>query len=176
MKVPCVKRRVCFFFLSLANATAIAWPIPLAPPWTRNVSPYVSRPRSKTLVQTVQYASGSAAAEMTIEGVLQPDRLRDFLYRRSKAEEEEEERVEDEVDVGDEVTVMITEVDRMGRINLSRRAASQGLHSEGDGAPSAPARPSSSDDGGPRNGPPRDRGPGPRPGGRGPAPRPPRRY
>lgn len=30
--------------------------------------------------------------------------------------------VEDEVQVGDELTVMITEIDRMGRLNLSRRA------------------------------------------------------
>ena len=107
------------------------------------------------------------------------------LVHISELSDSRVERVEDEVDVGDEITVMITEVDRMGRINLSRRAAYQGLHSEGDGAPSAPARPSSSgaggpprryDGGGPRNGPPRDQGPGPRPGGRGPAPRPPRRY
>ncbi|MDO8751183.1 MAG: polyribonucleotide nucleotidyltransferase [Dehalococcoidia bacterium] len=32
------------------------------------------------------------------------------------------ERVEDEVKLGDEVTVMVTEIDRLGRINLSRRA------------------------------------------------------
>ncbi len=81
------------------------------------------------------------------------------------------ERVEDEVDVGDEITVMITEVDRMGRINLSRRAAYQGSPSEGASGP-----PRRYDGGGPRNGPPPDRGPGQRPGGRGPAPRPPRRY
>ncbi|MFC1956971.1 S1 RNA-binding domain-containing protein, partial [Chloroflexota bacterium] len=31
-------------------------------------------------------------------------------------------RVEDEVKVGDEITVKVTEIDRMGRINLSRRA------------------------------------------------------
>ncbi|MFC1994710.1 polyribonucleotide nucleotidyltransferase [Chloroflexota bacterium] len=34
-------------------------------------------------------------------------------------------RVEDVVRVGDEVTVMVTEIDRLGRINLSRRAVSQ---------------------------------------------------
>src|SRR5690606_2924718 len=32
------------------------------------------------------------------------------------------DRVEDEVDVGDEVTVMVTEIDSLGRINLSRKA------------------------------------------------------
>jgi len=35
--------------------------------------------------------------------------------------------VEDVVKVGDEVMVMVTEIDRMGRINLSRRAVLQGL-------------------------------------------------
>jgi len=35
--------------------------------------------------------------------------------------------VEDVVKVGDEVTVMVTEIDRMGRINLSRRAVFQEL-------------------------------------------------
>lgn len=35
--------------------------------------------------------------------------------------------VEDVVKVGDEVMVMVTEIDRMGRINLSRRAVFQGL-------------------------------------------------
>ncbi len=35
--------------------------------------------------------------------------------------------VEDVVKVGDEIMVMVTEIDRMGRINLSRRAVLQGL-------------------------------------------------
>lgn len=36
------------------------------------------------------------------------------------------ESVEDEVQVGDEVTVMVTEIDSLGRINLSRRAVLEG--------------------------------------------------
>ena len=36
-------------------------------------------------------------------------------------------RVEDVVKVGDEIMVRVTEIDRMGRINLSRRAVFQGL-------------------------------------------------
>ena len=35
-------------------------------------------------------------------------------------------RVEDVVQEGDEITVMVTEIDRMGRINLSRKAVLQG--------------------------------------------------
>ncbi|MBI2166102.1 MAG: polyribonucleotide nucleotidyltransferase [Chloroflexi bacterium] len=36
-------------------------------------------------------------------------------------------RVEDELNLGDEVTVMVAEIDHLGRINLSRRAVLQGL-------------------------------------------------
>ncbi len=77
--------------------------------------------------------------------------------------------VEDVVKVGDEIMVMVTEIDRMGRINLSHRAVLEGLGSGGarvrDGA-------GGSDE---RRGPPPGRGPrpvgagdrdrGPRPGG-----------
>ncbi|MBI4201865.1 MAG: polyribonucleotide nucleotidyltransferase [Chloroflexi bacterium] len=73
------------------------------------------------------------------------------------------ERVEDEVQVGDEVTVMITEVDRMGRINLSRRAVfadgSAGERSESPGTPRPPM------DGPRRDGERRPDDRGPRPGG-----------
>ena len=44
----------------------------------------------------LQTASGSAGAEMTIEGVLEPDRLRDFLYeqmRGARGEAEDGARV-----------------------------------------------------------------------------------
>ncbi len=44
------------------------------------------------------------------------------LVHISELAEYRVERVQDEVQVGDEVTVMVTEIDRMGRINLSRRA------------------------------------------------------
>ncbi|MSQ22514.1 MAG: polyribonucleotide nucleotidyltransferase [Dehalococcoidia bacterium] len=47
------------------------------------------------------------------------------------------ERVEDEVKLGDEVTVMVKEIDRLGRINLSRRDALAGQASAEDGG-SAP--------------------------------------
>jgi polyribonucleotide nucleotidyltransferase len=44
------------------------------------------------------------------------------LVHISQLGEDHVERVEDEVNVGDEVTVMVTEIDNLGRINLSRRA------------------------------------------------------
>ncbi len=74
--------------------------------------------------------------------------------------------------VGDEVEVMVTEIDRMGRVNLSRRAVLQGLEPSevagGNGArrqpeesgdrgrrPSGGGRPGFRDRGGPpRGGPP----------------------
>ena len=40
-------------------------------------------------------------------------------------------KVEDVVNVGDEITVLVTELDRMGRINLSRRAVLEGLGGTG---------------------------------------------
>ncbi len=44
------------------------------------------------------------------------------LVHISQLGEDHVERVEDEVNAGDEVTVMVTEIDNLGRINLSRRA------------------------------------------------------
>src|SRR5690606_21848829 len=38
--------------------------------------------------------------------------------------------VEDVVQVGDEIEVMVTEIDNLGRINLSRRAVLEGLTAE----------------------------------------------
>ncbi len=62
--------------------------------------------------------------------------------------------VEDEVKVGDEVEVMVTEIDRMGRVNLSRRAVLQGLEpSEVAGGNGARRQPEESGDRGPSRGP-----------------------
>ncbi|MCZ6615368.1 MAG: polyribonucleotide nucleotidyltransferase [Chloroflexi bacterium] len=92
---------------------------------------------------------------------------KDGLVHISQLADYHVDRVEDEVKVGDEVTVVVTEVDRLGRVNLSRRAVST---SSDDGGESGD-RPRPSDDSG-RNGPPRRSGDGPRDRG----PRPPRRY
>ncbi|MBI2866668.1 MAG: polyribonucleotide nucleotidyltransferase, partial [Chloroflexi bacterium] len=48
-------------------------------------------------------------------------------------------RPEDAVDIGDEVTVMVTEIDRLGRVNLSRRALFQSVPGQAPARP--PARP-----------------------------------
>ncbi|MBI4498501.1 MAG: polyribonucleotide nucleotidyltransferase [Chloroflexi bacterium] len=71
--------------------------------------------------------------------------------------------VEDVVQVGDEIMVMVTEIDRMGRINLSRRAVLQGGREREEATDAAPPR---GPVGGPRRGPGgfAERGGPPRPG------------
>ena len=58
---------------------------------------------------------------------------KDGLVHISELAEYRVESVEDEVQVGDEVTVMVTEIDSLGRINLSRRAVLEGAPGD-DGA------------------------------------------
>ena len=53
------------------------------------------------------------------------------LVHISELAEDRVNRVEDVVNVGDEVMVMVSEIDRMGRINLSRRAVLEGLSQGG---------------------------------------------
>ena len=73
------------------------------------------------------------------------------LVHISQLGEDHVDSVEDEVQAGDEVTVMVTEIDNLGRINLSRRAVLLGEE---------PPPPGSGGGGrGPRNGGGRDRGP-----------------
>lgn len=45
------------------------------------------------------------------------------LVHISKLENHRVEKVEDVVSVGDEIVVMVTEIDQQGRINLSRKDA-----------------------------------------------------
>ena len=55
----------------------------------------------------VQTASGSASAEMTLEGILDPDGLRDFLYRQSKGEDHETVEQDEAEDPTSEVTELL---------------------------------------------------------------------
>ena len=80
---------------------------------------------------------------------------KDGLVRISELADRPVERVEDVVNIGDEITVMVIEVDRMGRVNLSRRAVLQGLSpaeamASGGGPGGPPGRPGF---GGPPRGP-----------------------
>ena len=89
---------------------------------------------------------------------------KDGLVHISELAEERVESVEDVVSVGDELTVLVTEIDAMGRINLSRRAL---LRDPNDPAPAPTPRPAPSsngprfDRGRPRSGDDRPRGPRP---------------
>ncbi|MBI4308293.1 MAG: polyribonucleotide nucleotidyltransferase, partial [Chloroflexi bacterium] len=51
---------------------------------------------------------------------------KDGLVRVDELSDQRVDRVEDVVKIGDEITVMVIEIDRMGRINLSRRAVLEG--------------------------------------------------
>lgn len=82
------------------------------------------------------------------------------LVHISQLGEDHIDSVEDEVSVGDEVTVMVTEIDNLGRINLSRRAVLLG-----EEPPVAP--PGGGENGGGRSGPPRGRNGGGQRGGNG---------
>jgi polyribonucleotide nucleotidyltransferase len=60
------------------------------------------------------------------------------LIHISELEEHRVARVEDVVNIGDEVTVVVTEIDRQGRINLSRRQALPGAKPRPPAAAGAP--------------------------------------
>ena len=75
---------------------------------------------------------------------------KDGLVRLNELSDQSIERVEEEVEIGDEVTVMVIEIDPMGRINLSRRAVLQGVS---PAEVSALSQRSSQGSGGPRSGP-----------------------
>ena len=74
---------------------------------------------------------------------------KDGLVHISELSEHHVAQVEDEVDIGDEITVVVSEIDSMGRINLSRRALLQGDDVEGGSEP-ALARSRTAPRGGPR--------------------------
>ncbi len=92
-----------------------------------------------------------------------PDGRREGLVRMSELAEDYVERAEDVADIGDEIMVMVIEIDYQGRVNLSRRAVLEGT-SPGDRAGGGRG-----DRGGNRGrGPGSDRRGGPPRGGRGP--------
>ena len=79
---------------------------------------------------------------------------KDGLVHISQLAESRIERVEDAVNVGDEITVMVVEIDNMGRVNLSRKAlltAEEGEEPEAILAKAQAERPSRPS-GGPRGG------------------------
>ena len=63
---------------------------------------------------------------------------KDGMVHISELAEHRVETVEDVVDIGDEVTVVVQEIDSQGRINLSRRALLAGDDEDGGGVPRGP--------------------------------------
>ena len=93
---------------------------------------------------------------------------KDGLVHISELADHHVPSVEDVVELGEEITVVVTEIDSMGRVNLSRRALIEGPEDGGGDGYRPPQRPSNAGQRGPapagsRRGP-RDRG-GPRGGG-----------
>jgi polyribonucleotide nucleotidyltransferase len=76
---------------------------------------------------------------------------KDGLVHISELADHRVERVEDEVQVGDEITVMVVEIDRMGRVNLSRRAVDESA--SGDSPGGVPVRFQNRGEGNGRRGP-----------------------
>ena len=55
------------------------------------------------------------------------------LVHISKLDSKRVEKVEDVVSVGDEILVMVTEIDQQGRINLSRKGAIAKMEAKKEG-------------------------------------------
>ncbi len=78
----------------------------------------------------VQTASGAAGAEMTIEGIRNPERLRDYLYAtmrgaREEATEGHEPELEGEASSDDEALLLLREIrDSLRALAEQREAAS----------------------------------------------------
>jgi polyribonucleotide nucleotidyltransferase len=85
--------------------------------------------------------TGKVARIMTFGAFVEILPGKDGLVHISELADHRVGTVEDEVTVGDEVTVMVTEIDRMGRVNLSIRAILEGSSLEDVKARSAERRP-----------------------------------
>lgn len=58
----------------------------------------------------VQTASGSSSAEMTIEGVLEFDRVRDFLYSKMRGASDDAAATQKVGEPGDDLTAVLLEI------------------------------------------------------------------
>jgi polyribonucleotide nucleotidyltransferase len=77
-------------------------------------------------VEVGQIYTGKVARLMNFGAFVEIAPGKDGLVHVSEISDVRVEHVEDAVKVGDEVQVMVTEIDAMGRINLSRRAVLEG--------------------------------------------------
>ena len=113
-------------------------------------------------VQIGERYSGKVPRLMTFGAFVEILPGKEGLVHISELDTKRVESVESVVKVGDEVDVMVIELDRMGRVNLSRRAILEDLSPEEVAASRPSARPAGRDgdrDGDRRGGRDRDRGP-----------------
>jgi uncharacterized protein len=82
---------------------------------------------------SLQTAAGSSRAEMTIEGILEPERLRDFLYSKMRGARGEVEPGAAPHGRGDEVLSLLREI-RDGLRALRERSQGGGSGAPGPGA------------------------------------------
>ena len=87
---------------------------------------------------------------------------KDGMVHISELDTKRVDSVDSVVKIGDEVEVMVVEIDRMGRVNLSRRAVLEGLSPEDVASARPPSRNGGGRDNGDRRRPDRDRDRGPR--------------
>ncbi len=87
---------------------------------------------------------------------------KDGMVHISELDTKRVDSVESVVKIGDEVEVMVVEIDRMGRVNLSRKAVLEGLSPEDVASARPPSRNGGGRDNGDRRRPDRDRDRGPR--------------
>jgi putative membrane protein len=73
----------------------------------------------------IQTASGASGAEMTIEGVLEPESLRDFLYMKMRGARGDAEASDKPAESADEALVLLHEI----------RDGLRALRADGPGAP-----------------------------------------
>ena len=76
----------------------------------------------KTYMGTVKRIMDFGAFVEIIPGVL-GNQGKEGLVHISQLAEERVNRVKDVVDIGDRILVKVTEIDKQGRVNLSRKAA-----------------------------------------------------
>ena len=79
----------------------------------------------------IQTASGSATPEMSIEGILEAEELRDYLYAKMRGargdhEEDEEHDAETGVPKTDEVSMLLTEIRDAMKVMVDREQARRG--------------------------------------------------
>ena len=70
----------------------------------------------------IQTASGTAGAEMTVEGIRNPEVLRDYLYTKMRGARGESESAEEETPPDDEALMLLTEIrDELRGMRQQRR-------------------------------------------------------